>query len=421
MFTIVEITFRRQAAVGALAAAAALITSVSLVAGPILSPRPSPQDEQLNARYVYQHKTVSDHGGQVYEYENRTTYRLKGQRQRVEQAGQPSYTLVQCDLERMVFVDPDRGYCCSQPLRGPGAAAATATATVLDLGDGGNVQISARYRDTGENRSVAGVRARGVEFRRSFEADSSSCGYRPGSIATSGEVWIAEDAPATLRPFRCPSQEEWSLEQAMRTNREDCRDDVTRDIEGDPSLLNGFPVAARIEILRNGGKTISETSLLELAYEPQDAALFDAPTDCTCGWQVTKEDDALEVTETDEELRILLSADVLFDFDSADLREEARDALHRVAKLLEEHAGAAITVEGHTDAVGSASYNQRLSERRAESVRRWLVEVAAIHEGLISTRGFGESRPVAPNSKPDGSDDPQGRQKNRRVEITIRK
>ena len=75
-----------------------------------------------------------------------------------------------------------------------------------------------------------------------------------------------------------------------------------------------------------------------------------------------------------------------------------------------------MTIEGHTDAIGSDADNQALSERRAAAVRGALE--AALGSGYQYTSvGFGETRPVAPNTKPDGSDDPDGRALNRRVEI----
>jgi len=77
------------------------------------------------------------------------------------------------------------------------------------------------------------------------------------------------------------------------------------------------------------------------------------------------------------------------------------------------------TIGGHTDGKGGKEYNQKLSERRANSVKTWLLGHGASNE--MKTQGFGDTKPVAPNTKPDGSDDPDGRQKNRRVEITIKK
>ena len=78
-------------------------------------------------------------------------------------------------------------------------------------------------------------------------------------------------------------------------------------------------------------------------------------------------------------------------------------------------------IEGYTDSKGSEAYNKGLSEDRAQSVADWLAEVEGLDGGTFDVVGFGEAKPVAPNEKPDGSDDPEGRQKNRRVEIVIGK
>ncbi len=129
----------------------------------------------------------------------------------------------------------------------------------------------------------------------------------------------------------------------------------------------------------------------------------------------------LEVNETETEIRIELAADVLFDFDSADLRAEAEAALGNVAEIIRAHAGASVRVEGHTDSKGSGEYNQVLSELRAESVRDWLLAAGGLSSTNFATTGFGESQPAAANETADGSDDPEGRQKNRRVEIVVEK
>jgi outer membrane protein OmpA-like peptidoglycan-associated protein len=126
----------------------------------------------------------------------------------------------------------------------------------------------------------------------------------------------------------------------------------------------------------------------------------------------------LGATVKGREIKINLAADVLFDFDKWDLRPEAGPALDKVVAVLQTYPKAAVLIEGHTDGKGNDQYNQKLSERRADSVRSWL---AAHGVGAaMTTRGWGKSRPVAPNTKPNGADDPEGRQKNRRVEITVR-
>ena len=139
----------------------------------------------------------------------------------------------------------------------------------------------------------------------------------------------------------------------------------------------------------------------------------------TKGLDSTLKDLGAKVTE--QEIKIELSADVLFDFDKADLRPDAVPSLEKVGAVLREYPAAPVVIEGHTDSKGADAYNQTLSEKRAASVQDWLVENAGIDPARLSTRGWGESKPVAPNTKPDGSDDPDGRQKNRRVEITLKK
>ncbi len=129
----------------------------------------------------------------------------------------------------------------------------------------------------------------------------------------------------------------------------------------------------------------------------------------------------LQIKETDLEIRIELAADVLFDFDKADIRSDAQNALKQAADIVRDKAKGTVRVEGHTDGKGSESYNQKLSERRANSVKDWFVKKEGLKNVKFSTRGFGAKNPVAPNTKPDGSDDPEGRQKNRRVEIVISK
>ena len=128
----------------------------------------------------------------------------------------------------------------------------------------------------------------------------------------------------------------------------------------------------------------------------------------------------LRVKETDTELRIELAADVLFDFDKATLLPKAQESLAKAAAFIRERRGATVRIEGHTDSKGDDAYNQRLSQRRAESVRQWFVRHNL--DGVqMSAAGFGETRPLAPNNRADGSDDPDARQRNRRVEIVVSK
>jgi outer membrane protein OmpA-like peptidoglycan-associated protein len=129
----------------------------------------------------------------------------------------------------------------------------------------------------------------------------------------------------------------------------------------------------------------------------------------------------LDLRETPTEIRIALAADVLFDFDKADLRPDAVSVLTQAAEIIGARGRRGIVIEGHTDARGAIDYNLRLSEHRAETVKRWFQQQPQLAGVSMRTRGWGPSKPAAPNTKPDGSDDPEGRQKNRRVEIVIAK
>jgi outer membrane protein OmpA-like peptidoglycan-associated protein len=126
----------------------------------------------------------------------------------------------------------------------------------------------------------------------------------------------------------------------------------------------------------------------------------------------------LEARETERGVVVNLP-DVLFEFGRADLTSGARVKVRDIADILNDQAqGRRVAVEGHTDSIGSEATNQRLSERRAENVAGAL-ESAGVGSQRITTKGYGERYPVAPNANRDGSDNPEGRAKNRRVEVVI--
>lgn len=127
-------------------------------------------------------------------------------------------------------------------------------------------------------------------------------------------------------------------------------------------------------------------------------------------------DGSERVEEGGEETVVTLAADVVFAFDRADLGPDARSVLERLAGRLDDLGPRTVTITGHTDSRGETAYNQRLSEDRAASVRDALAERLG-GEFTLEVAGHGESRPVAPNERDDGSDDPEGRARNRRVEI----
>ena len=114
---------------------------------------------------------------------------------------------------------------------------------------------------------------------------------------------------------------------------------------------------------------------------------------------------------------ITLEDSVLFDFGSSDLRSEASTTLTNLATVLKDSKAPKVQVQGHTDSVSDDAFNQKLSEQRAQAVSNALKSdgVAADLEAV----GYGETKPVAPNENPDGSDNPAGRRLNRRVEVFV--
>ena len=126
----------------------------------------------------------------------------------------------------------------------------------------------------------------------------------------------------------------------------------------------------------------------------------------------------LEARETERGVVVNLP-DVLFEFGRSDLTGEAQGRVQGIADVLNNQAqGRRVSIEGHTDAIGSEEANQRLSERRAASVAGALT-TSGVEPARVTTTGYGERYPVAPNTNPDGSDNSTGRAKNRRVEVVI--
>lgn len=117
------------------------------------------------------------------------------------------------------------------------------------------------------------------------------------------------------------------------------------------------------------------------------------------------------MAEASEPLRVEL--DVKFDFNKAQVKAESQGDIKALADFMSQYPQTTTTVEGHTDAVGSDAYNQRLSERRANAVRDVLVQQYGVAADRVSSVGYGEARPVADN------DSEEGRAINRRVEAAV--
>jgi outer membrane protein OmpA-like peptidoglycan-associated protein/tetratricopeptide (TPR) repeat protein len=115
---------------------------------------------------------------------------------------------------------------------------------------------------------------------------------------------------------------------------------------------------------------------------------------------------------------VIVIDNVYYDFDKSTLRTESYPALDKVVDMLNEHPTMTIEISAHTDNKGSDTYNQKLSEARAANVVKYLVS-KGIDASRLQSKGYGASQPVAPNQHDDGSDNPEGRQKNRRTEFKV--
>jgi OOP family OmpA-OmpF porin len=110
---------------------------------------------------------------------------------------------------------------------------------------------------------------------------------------------------------------------------------------------------------------------------------------------------------------------VNFDFDKSTLRPDAVAILNEAIEILKRYPDLKVEVAGHTDSKGTDAYNQKLSERRASAVYDYLTSNGVDAGRLLGPVGYGESRPIAPNTNEDGSDNPEGRARNRRTELNV--
>ena len=124
------------------------------------------------------------------------------------------------------------------------------------------------------------------------------------------------------------------------------------------------------------------------------------------------ENTGVSVTRNGENIILNMPGNITFEVDKSNLRPDFVEVLHSVSLVLKEYKSTMIEVAGHTDSSGSDSYNQMLSQQRAQSVSNVLAS-DGVQPVRIDTVGYGETRPVASNSTPEG------RQQNRRVELTL--
>ncbi len=128
--------------------------------------------------------------------------------------------------------------------------------------------------------------------------------------------------------------------------------------------------------------------------------------------------DTILVLDRKERNKIFVLENIYFGYDSADIRRDAAIELNKLVTLLNDNTDLKIEMGSHTDSVASDAYNIQLSQRRAESTVNYLIQ-KGIDPSRLVAKGYGESKPIARNTNPDGSDNAVGRQRNRRTEFKI--
>jgi outer membrane protein OmpA-like peptidoglycan-associated protein len=193
------------------------------------------------------------------------------------------------------------------------------------------------------------------------------------------------------------------------------------DAAGVLATIGGEGILARVK-MSGGGLNIpnleSGGGITEVLYgdgrpveTPEFAPDLDLPV---------KEDDKVQIGAEKDKLTIRLRDDVLFDFDKYTVKPAADRTLRKAATFIRSKSGyTRVIIEGHTDSKGSDSYNMTLSKQRANAVAHWFISRGLLNAPAVEAVGKGETDPTALNTRPDGSDDPIGRAKNRRVEIWL--
>lgn len=205
---------------------------------------------------------------------------------------------------------------------------------------------------------------------------------------------------------------QFEMEERARRASEEAKAQAERDAQA--------ALVAKRQAEEAAAKAAADAEAARLAKAQADAAALAAQQQADAAKRQAEEaankmQAALsKVVETRRTARglILNLPDILFEFGKANLKPETREVLARVSGILLVASGYHLSIEGHTDNVGSDDYNVKLSEARAQSVLDYLFQ-AGVSQDIMNKKGFGESQPRSSN------DTAKGRQENRRVEIVI--
>ena len=198
---------------------------------------------------------------------------------------------------------------------------------------------------------------------------------------------------------KAPAQAPWKM--ALSTTQVTLKGDTAPvDLTIEVPATNVAPGGLQFEVNGNDGQGNTAFALITLVAQAPQKVVKVKPVTKGCTEKLT------------------LGADALFAFGEATLTPTAQKTLALLGPTISKAGKHPVQIYGYTDSIGSEAYNQALSEQRAKSVRNWLAAHGYV-KASTPIKGFGKQHPVAPNTNPDGSDNPQGRAKNRRVEVLI--
>jgi outer membrane protein OmpA-like peptidoglycan-associated protein len=259
-------------------------------------------------------------------------------------------------------------------------------------------------------RNKAGARAIAMASREAVQASEDA---RLIAMKRTDDKRIADERQAAeARASEARTRAAQEVQKAEREARLRA-EALAGEAEARASAERARQEAAAAELRAKEATALADAETQRARQAERERALLKAQTDqekATLRAELSAQLNRVLATRESARGLIVSMPDVLFDFGKHTLRPEARENLAKVSGILLSHPGLTLEVEGHTDDVGSDSFNQQLSEQRADTVRDYLRQ-----QGLpeVSARGFGENRPLVAN------DSSTNRQKNRRVEMVV--
>ena len=208
--------------------------------------------------------------------------------------------------------------------------------------------------------------------------------------------------------------------------------DLSKDVISDVAVSDALVSDVAVSDAVVSDEVVSDVEVSDLAVTDEavsDVAVSDETVsdEAVSDAAVPEVEVVLETVLTQAEVNTTLNTgntlainSVMFVYDQVKLIEESQSKLDKIVNYMNEYKDAQLVINGHTDSRGEAAYNYWLSSARSNKIRNYLRK-AGIKYSRMETHGYGESKPIADNENSDGSDNPSGRQKNRRVEFIVNK